>query len=237
MTETRKRIDRTNVAALLPAYFEERAIGDVAKRTLAQLDHVLVVDDGSTDATSANAKAAGAQVIKHEVNKGKGGAIKTGFTALLKEPVEYILILDADGQHLPEEIGRFLDEANNSGAHIIIGSRMEDTRTMPFVRKMTNLFMSSVISSVCGQRISDSQSGFRMIHRDVIPHLFCETEGFDYESEMLFIASRAGFKISSVPISTIYGEEVSKIHPVRDTIKFFKLLSRYRGNGVKPSGQ
>ena len=229
MTDTRKRIDRTSVAALIPAYFEERAIADVATRTLAQLDHVLVVDDGSTDATTERAKATGARVIKHEVNKGKGGAIKTGFTALLEQPVEYILILDADGQHLPEEIGRFIDEANQSGAQLIVGSRMGDTRTMPFVRRMTNRFMSWLISRVCGQPIPDSQSGFRMIHRDVVPHLFCETQGYDYESEMIFIAAREGFKIASVPISTIYGDEKSKIHPVRDTIKFFKLLARYRG--------
>ena len=232
MTDTRKRIDRTSVAALIPAYFEERAIADVATRTLAQLDHVLVVDDGSTDATTERAKATGAQVIKHEINKGKGGAIKTGFTALLKQPVEYILILDADGQHLPEEIGRFIEEANQSGAQLIVGSRMGDTRTMPFVRRMTNRFMSWLISGVCGQRIPDSQSGFRMIHRDVVPHLFCETQGYDYESEMIFIAAREGFKIASVPISTIYGDEKSKIHPVRDTVKFFKLLARYRGAGT-----
>ncbi len=228
MTAPRPRIDRTNVAALIPAYFEERAIADVAKRTLAQLDHVLIIDDGSTDATTERARAAGAQVIKHEVNRGKGGAIKTGFKALLDTSAEYILVLDADGQHLPEEIGRFLAEANQSGAHLIVGSRMSDTRKMPFVRRMTNRFMSWLISRVCGQRIADSQSGFRLIHRAVVPHLFCETEGYDYESEMIFIAAREGFKISSVPISTIYGEEVSKIHPVRDTIKFFKLLARYR---------
>jgi glycosyltransferase involved in cell wall biosynthesis len=228
MSSARPHIDRTNVAALLPAYFEERAIGDVAKRACAQLDLVLVVDDGSTDATSERAKVAGARVVRHEKNKGKGAAIQTGFKTLLETPVEYILILDSDGQHLPEEIGRFLEEANRSGADVVVGSRMSDTRTMPLVRKLTNLTMSWIVSRVCGQRIDDSQSGFRMIHRSVVPHLFCETQGFDYESEMLFIAAKKGFKISSVPISTVYGDEKSKIHPVRDTIRFFQLLARYR---------
>jgi hypothetical protein len=81
---------------------------------------------------------------------------------------------------------------------------------------------------LCGQPVPDSQCGFRMIHRDVIPHLFSESNNYEYETEMLLIASREGFRIASVPVSTIYGEEISKIHPVRDTVRFFKLISRYK---------
>ena len=222
------RADRTNVAALIPSYYEAGHIQAVARRTLAQLDHVLVLDDGSSDETSPEARKAGAEVIRHEVNRGKGAAIKTGFTELLKRGFAYILILDGDGQHLPEEIPAFLDEANRSGAPFVVGSRMSDTRTMPFVRKLTNRFMSGQISRLCGQPIPDSQCGFRMMRNDVIPHLFCESNNYDYETEMLLIASRAGFKVSSVPVSTIYGDEKSKIHPVRDSIRFFKLISRYK---------
>jgi len=99
------RIDRTNVAALIPAYFEERCICDVAKRVKEQLDHVLVVDDGSTDKTEDEARKAGVQVLRHAVNQGKGAAIKTGLRELTTRPgLRYILILDGDGQHLPEEI-------------------------------------------------------------------------------------------------------------------------------------
>src|SRR5688572_22690365 len=106
--------DRHNVAALIPCYFEERHIRDVATRTCAQLEQVLVIDDGSTDRTSEEARAAGAQVIRHERNQGKGGAIKTGLRELTARPgVEWILILDGDGQHLPEEIPHFLDAANS----------------------------------------------------------------------------------------------------------------------------
>src|SRR5262249_10641280 len=110
-------IDRTNVAALIPCYFEEKKIREVASRTLAQLETVLVVDDGSTDRTEEEAKAAGVEVIRHEVNQGKGAAIKTGLRALgARDRLEYVLILDGDGQHLPEEIERFLEAANRSGA-------------------------------------------------------------------------------------------------------------------------
>ncbi len=222
-------IDRTNVAALIPAYFEAKKIADVARRTLAQLDRVLVVDDGSTDGTEAAARGSGAEVIRHPINQGKGAAIKTGLRELSDREVEYILILDGDGQHLPEEIPAFLDEANRSHAPMILGSRMSDLATMPFVRKMTNLFMSSQISRACGQAIPDTQCGFRMIHRDLAPALIeSQSSRYDFETEMLVIASRRGFRIASVPVSTVYGDEKSKIHPVQDTLRFFKLMRRLK---------
>jgi glycosyltransferase involved in cell wall biosynthesis len=223
-------VNRTNVAALIPAYFEGRSIADVARRTLAQLDRVLVVDDGSTDNTEAEARSSGADVIRHALNQGKGAAIKTGLRELNgRAGVEYILVLDGDGQHLPEEIPRFLEAANRSAAQMLVGSRMADNATMPFVRRMTNRIMSSQISALCGQTIPDTQCGFRMIHRDLAPSL-CETASskYDYETEMLVIASRRGYKIEAVPVSTVYGDEESKIHPVRDTIRFFQMMRRLK---------
>jgi glycosyltransferase involved in cell wall biosynthesis len=224
------RIDRTNVSALIPAYFEGRKIREVARRVREQLDDVLVIDDGSTDQTEAEAQQAGVRVIRHPVNQGKGAAIKTGLRDLtVRAGVHYILILDGDGQHLPEEIPHFLEEANRSRPALILGNRMSDTRTMPFVRKMTNRYMSWQISRVCGQTMPDTQCGFRMIGADLAPALFTEANNYDYETEMLIIASRRGCKIASVPVSTVYGEEKSKIHPIRDTLRFFKLLARYKG--------
>ncbi len=227
-------IDRTNVAALIPCYFEEKQIRDVAQRTLAQLDTVLVVDDGSMDATAAEARAAGAEVIRHEVNAGKGAAIKTGLHALSARPgLTYVLILDGDGQHLPEEIPHFLDEANRTGASMLVGNRMSDVRTMPLVRRLTNRLMSSQISGVCGQAIPDTQCGFRMFRRELAAAL-CEAESskYDYETEMLVIAARRGCRIAAVPVSTIYGDEKSKIHPVRDTLRFFQLMARLKREAV-----
>jgi glycosyltransferase involved in cell wall biosynthesis len=220
--------DRTNVAALIPAYFEEVHIQEVARRTLAHLDHVLVLDDGSTDRTAEEARKSGAEVTRHARNQGKGAAIKTGLRIVMARSFLYVLILDGDGQHLPEEIPGFLDEANRSGAQFIVGNRMSDTARMPWVRRMTNRFMSGQISRLCGQPVPDSQCGFRMIHRDIFPHLFCESNNYEYETEILLIASREGFRIASTPVSTVYGQEKSKIHPVRDTIRFFQLISRYK---------
>lgn len=220
-------IDRKTVAAVIPAYLEEKHIADVVRRTLGQLDSVLVIDDGSTDATAATARNAGAEVIVHPQNIGKGESIKTGLRHWLQRNFIYVIVLDGDGQHLPEEIARFLESASSTRAELLIGTRMSDVREMPLVRRMVNRYMSNKISRLCGQPISDTQCGFRMIHRCLIPDLLGGAERFDYETEMLILASRKGCRIESVPITTVYSDEVSSIHPVRDTIRFFKLIRRY----------
>ncbi len=219
-------MDRATVAAIIPAFQEEKHIGDVVVRVLKQLDHVLVVDDGSSDATSANARNAGAEVLIHERNGGKGESIKSGLRHWLDRGFQYVVILDGDGQHLPEEINRFTDAAAN-GAQLLIGTRMSDLSTMPLVRRMVNRYMSRKISRACGQDIPDTQCGFRLVSAEVIPLLLEGSARFDYETEMLINVSRKGFRIDSVPISTVYSDEVSSIHPVRDTIRFFKLMRRY----------
>ena len=221
---------RANVAALIPCYFEEKHIREIAGRAMKQLDLVLAVDDGSTDLTFEEALASACEAVRHEKNAGKGAAIKTGLKALLaREGVEFILILDGDGQHLPEEIPAFIAAANDTGAPMIVGNRMEDVRDMPFVRRCTNRYMSWTISRVIGQRVPDTQCGFRMFHRSLAAQfLTTESAAFDFETEMLAIAARAGCKIGAAKVSTVYGDEVSKIHPVRDTVKFFKLLQRLK---------
>ncbi len=223
--------NRNTVAALIPAYLEEAHISDVVARTRRELATVLVIDDGSKDRTSHLAKEAGAEVIAHAQNQGKGAAIKTGFRALMQRGFEYVLLLDGDGQHLPEEIARFIQTAEKSAAGIYLGNRMSETKAMPLARRLTNQFMSWQISRLCGQDIPDTQCGFRMIHREVVPMLYCESNAYDYETEMLLIASRAGQKVVSVPVTTVYGDEKSKIHPVRDGIRFLKLISRYSRKG------
>jgi glycosyltransferase involved in cell wall biosynthesis len=220
-------IDRKTVAAVIPAYHEEKHIADVVRRTLAQLDNVLVIDDGSSDGTAATARNAGAEVIVHPQNLGKGESIKTGLRHWLDGPFTYVVVLDADGQHLPEEIARFLAAASSTRAELLIGTRMKDVGEMPLLRRLVNRYMSNKISRLCGQPIPDTQCGFRMVHRSLIPDLLGGAERFDYETEMLILASRKGCRIESVPITTVYSDEVSSIHPVRDTIRFFKLMRRY----------
>jgi len=221
--------DRSRIAAVIPAYQEEKHVSEVARRARAQLTHVLVVDDGSTDATSDRARSAGVDVVVHPQNRGKGESIKTGLNYWLQRGSEYVVLLDADGQHLPEEISRFIEAAaSDNEAKIFVGSRMNDTSTMPFVRRIVNRYMSGKISRACGQQIPDTQCGFRMLHRDIIPEVLSGASRFEYETEMLIIASREGHRVASVPVTTVYSDEVSSINPVRDTLRFFKLMRQYR---------
>src|SRR5437016_13437117 len=220
---------KQSIAAVIPAYNEEKHIGDVVRRTRQKLDNVLVVDDGSRDKTADRAREAGAEVIVHEKNLGKGETIKTGLRHWLERDVDLVIILDADGQQRPEEIDRFVAAAlSPNEPKLILGTRMNDVSSMPLVRRVVNRWMSQRISAVCGQEIPDTQCGFRMLHRQLIPELLGGAARFDYETEMLIIASRKGFRVASVPISTVYSYEVSSIHPVRDTLRFFKLMRRYK---------
>jgi glycosyltransferase involved in cell wall biosynthesis len=226
-------MEKAKIAAVIPAYNEEKHIGDVVRRTRQQLDNVLVVDDGSGDKTAERAREAGAEVIVHEINRGKGETIKTGLRHWLDRQADFVIILDADGQHRPEEIDRFVAAALSADEpKLVLGTRMNDVSSMPFVRRKVNRWMSERISALCGQTIPDTQCGFRLLHQQLIPELLGGSERFDYETEMLIIASRKGFRIGSVPISTVYSDEVSSIHPVRDTIRFFKLMRRYSRQSV-----
>ena len=219
---------RLKAAVVIPAYREEKHVGDIVRRTRQQLDHVLVVDDGSSDKTAQRARDAGAEVIVHNQNRGKGEAIKTGLRHWLDRQFVHVIILDADGQHLPEEIDRFIAAAASAaGLSFFLGNRMKNLTGMPFVRRIVNRYMSNQISRVCGQKIPDTQCGFRMLDRQLIPELLGGMERFDYETEMLIIASRQGYRIESVPITTVYSDEVSNIRPVSDTLRFLKLMRRY----------
>ncbi len=220
---------RLNAAAIIPAYREEKHVGDIVRRTRQRIDHVLVVDDGSSDQTAQQARNAGAEVIVHNQNRGKGEAIKTGLRHWLDRQITHVIVLDADGQHLPEEIDRFMAAAaSTAGCSFFLGNRMNNLTGMPFIRRVVNRHMSKRISGFCGQKIPDTQCGFRMLDRQLIPELLGGANRFDYETEMLIIASRKGYRIESVPITTVYSDEVSKIQPMRDALRFFKLMRRYR---------
>jgi len=219
----------STTAAVIPAYNEEKHIGDVVRRTRQKLEDVLVIDDGSRDKTAERAREAGAEVLVHPQNRGKGETIKTGLRYWLERQIDFVIILDADGQHRPEEIDRFVAAAlSTDEPKLILGNRMKDVTSMPRVRQIVNRWMSQRISAACGQEIPDTQCGFRMLHRQLIPDLLGGASRFDYETEMLIVASRKGFRVDSVPISTVYSDEASSIHPARDTLRFFKLMWRYK---------
>ena len=214
------------LCVLIPSYNEERAIGPLVSELVGKGLTVYVVDDGSTDDTARIAEEAGAVVVKHRQNRGKGASLREGFKHILKKGFEAVVVMDGDGQHHVSDIGGFIQRMEGTGADLVIGNRMSDVSSMPSDRIHTNRFMSALISAVAGQRVPDSQSGFRLIKRQVLERITLTCSNFEIESEMIIKAARAGFTIDSVPIRTIYEDEVSKIHPVRDTLRFIRFIVR-----------
>jgi hypothetical protein len=132
--------------------------------------------------------------------------------------------MDGDAQHSPDDIQRFVELARSHNNAMVIGNRMSDPKKMPLDRKLTNIFMSFVVSLICGQRVPDSQCGFRLIKRDLLQNIKIESSRFEVESEILIKASRAKTKILSVPIESRYGKEASQINPLWDTCRFIIFL-------------
>ena len=211
-------IPALNGAAQLPALLDEirRVQPGVA---------LLVVDDGSTDGTAAVAVAHGAAVAVHPINRGKGAALATGFARALDLGWEWAWTLDADGQHLPAEMHRFLDAAADGGWDVVVGSRMDHPVGMPWIRRATNRFTSAVVSAIAGQRIPDSQCGYRLFRVTKLAGLRLVTSRYDTESEILVRLARRGCRIGAAPVSSVYGTERSAIRPLRDTVRFFRLVA------------
>lgn len=214
---------------LLPAYREGGRIGATVKAVRAYARDVVVVDDGSDDDTAREAQEAGAIVLSHARNMGKGAALQTGFKHVMAAGYDCVVTMDGDGQHAPEDLPGFLDVYRTSGARVVVGNRMADPRTMPLVRRLTNRFMSGLLSRRMGQHVPDTQNGYRLYGREVLPILMqTVSEGFAAESEVLLDLAAAGERIASAPTRIIYGDERSKIRPLRDTIKFFRMLRKHK---------
>ncbi len=212
------------VAALIPAFNVSEGLSSLIARIQPYVERVIVVDDGSTDDTGETSRRAGAFVIRHSENRGKGTALRTGFEYFIREGYDGCIILDGDGQHDPKDIPIFLREAARSDAGVIIGNRMSQNVSMPVIRRWTNQFMSFILSHRLGVFIPDTQCGFRYIRADVLRVIQIESTRFAIDSEILIEARRHGFKIASVPIQTIYQNQKSNIQPIRDTYFFLRLL-------------
>jgi len=182
------------------------------------------VNDGSTDGTRQALEEAGVRVLEHAVNRGKGQALQTAFKAVVDAAYDGAVAMDADLQHLPEEIPRFLERA--SDYDVIVGARNYDLHNMPLDRWMTNKVTSHVVSALAGTHISDSQSGFRYLSRDAMDCVKLATANYDMESEQLIRAGRMGMRIGEVPITTVYSGEASYIKPWRDTVRFVRMALR-----------
>jgi glycosyltransferase involved in cell wall biosynthesis len=213
---------------VIPSKNLEATVGNVVRDVRALGLDVLVVNDGSTDGTSRAAREAGARVIDHPTNLGKGAALKSGFGHAVEHGYDAVVTLDGDAQHDTAEIPRFLDAVERTGADIVVGTRMHAVGAMPRIRIWTNRTTSRIVSRLAGQDIPDSQSGYRILRTRVLREITGSlvTSRYDTESEILIRAGRRGFRVASLPIQSIYGGTVSHIHPVVDTLRFVRLIAR-----------
>ncbi len=220
-----KTIGKLRSLVLIPCFNEEVTIGSIVLKTRHYVDAVLVVDDGSTDSTAKIAKEAGAIVLSHIQNKGKGTAIKTGFTYALKHGFDYIITLDGDGQHNPDEIPIILSELRENGHDIVIGTRFGPSTEMPFYRKIGKRVLDYTTSFGNGGNLTDSQSGFRGFNKKAVTYLEPRLEGgtFSVESEQLIKAHDLGLQVGNTRVSCKYnGLETSTKNP---TSHGFSVLS------------
>ena len=211
------------IIALIPAYNEGNHVRDVVEQACKYLP-VVVVDDGSADGTGAAAALAGAKVIAHTVNRGKGAALNTGFEYAVTRNVAAAVTLDADGQHDPDEIPLFIEAFRAGQCDIIIGRRTFGQ--MPPVRRAANHAGNWLLGMAMGRPVPDNQSGYRLFSRDVLSNIRPTSARFEAEVEILLRAQLAGYRIGWVPIKTIYAGEVSHFRPARDVPLFLKMVGR-----------
>jgi glycosyltransferase involved in cell wall biosynthesis len=217
---------REDILAVIPAYNEAGHIETVVRLTARHLP-VLVVDDGSTDRTAALAKGAGAFVLRQIPNQGKGAALRRGFRHAIDAGCCAVVTLDADGQHDPDEIPKFLAAFGANPAELIVGAR--DYAAMPLVRRWSNTVGRWAFSWALGRRIPDNQSGYRLVGRRLMQDLLeSEESGFEFEVEMIATAVRNDYPIVWVPIRTIYAGEKSHIQPLKHIVNFFRVVWQIR---------
>lgn len=195
------------VVVVMPAYNEERFIGSVVLKARRYADAVVVVDDGSSDATAEVAEAAGAVVVRHETNKGKGVALNTGFRQARQLDADVVVTIDADGQHLPQEMVLVIEPVLSGKADIVVGSRyLQRTSDVPRHRILGHRFFNIVSNTVSGVPVTDSQSGFRAFSRRAVAALSFNSNGFSVESEMQLLAREHNLRVNEVAITIQYND-------------------------------
>jgi glycosyltransferase involved in cell wall biosynthesis len=208
-------------SGVIPCFNEAGTIGSVVRAALREVKGVWMVDDGSFDATRAEAEKAGAVVIRHEMNLGKGAALREGLAAARAAGFTHAVILDGDGQHDPAEIPKLVAAAR-SGADLVIGNRMEACEKMEATRRFVNRWMSSRMEWRFGLKCPDSQCGFRCVRLEAWAGLNLRQNRFEVESEMIASFARAGFKIAFVPVACLPARRPSRIRPIADTVRWFR---------------
>jgi len=193
---------------VIPAYCEATVIGHVVRDAVRVAHAVIVVDDGSTDRTGDEARAAGAIVVRHAINRGAGAATSTGIDAATRLGATAIATMDADGQHRAEDVGRVLDRLDQGDVDVVIGSRMigSERGRMPAHRVLFNRIGNLLTFVLFGVRVTDSQSGLKGLSRKAADQLELRTNGWEFSSEFINEVRTHGWRLVEIPIAVIYTE-------------------------------
>lgn len=218
------------ICLVIPAYNAAATIVPVVEETLASGFPLLVVDDGSTDGTAERLRGLNVEVKRHPQNRGKGAALRTGFSWAVENGYSAVITLDADGQHDPTAIPRLLTAANEGDFDILIASRASQFAEMAGLRNTWNRFGVWCVKKKTGFEITDSQSGFRYYSARVLREVDLTADGYALEMEVIMKAWRAGLKIGSLPIAARVadGRSTSHYRPVRDTWNICMTFLKYR---------
>ena len=189
--------------AVIPAYNEEKNISGIVASALKYVDRVLVVDDGSRDGTQKSAEKAGAIVLRHLINLGKGATLRTGCDFAVSKGAKYIIVLDADAQHDPRDIPRFIEKLDK---YDIVFSYRKRSGQMPLVLRFGNWFISKTVSFLYGISLNDTQSGYRAFSRETYKKIRWAASDYSMETEMISKAGKQKLKYVQIPIGTIYSD-------------------------------
>lgn len=231
-----------DVTVVIPAYNEVRTIRDLVERTLRQVKHVIVVDDGSSDGTAQALEGLAITLLIHEANQGKAASLWDGMHEARKRRISAIVTLDGDGQHLPEDIPRLLKYFRGTPNVIVIGSRLHEKENIPRARYNANRFANFWIGWAAGYPICDSQSGFRVYPADLLDKVSVahrHASSFVFESEILIEAGRIGITSLPVAISAIYLPQARASHfrPVVDIARIVRMVAwKIISRGFYPQG-
>ncbi len=221
------------LAILIPAYNEAPVIGDVVRALPATLGGIgridrIVVDDGSRDGTAAEARNAGATVLRHPVNRGVGVATATGLAAARQLDTDLVVTMDADGQHDPADLPRLLAPLIAGQADLVVGTRLLEPAGMPAIRRIGNQLMNAILHVGWGIETTDSQSGYRAYSRSAVQRLHLTTGGFEICTEILYAAKQAGLTLAEVPVKTIYTDysKAKGQNPITAVVTFLRFATR-----------
>lgn len=232
---TKKSAGKIKVCVVIPAYNEAVVVGDVINEVTKRLRKspytatVVVVNDQSSDNTSAIARQSGAVVIDHILNSGAGGATATGLSFARKNNFDIAATMDADGQHAAEDVVAGIDKLIKSGKDLMIGSRLIDSSGMSRVKVLGNKGLTLITYMLFGINITDSQSGLRIFSRNALERLYWKTSGYEFCSEMLWRAKQIDLSIGEYPIQAIYTDySMSKGQNNWNAVNIVKSLLKRR---------